>query len=71
MWDFAETVDDLYLVDRMYRWRKAAMDAEDIVIYDDRKCKEIEHVCEIVPDIRIAVFPATFCVEAVRLCDAA
>ena len=69
--DLAEAVDDLDLIDRVDGWREASVYAEDVVIYDDRECKEVEHVCEVVPDIGIAVFAAAFSVEAVRLGDAA
>lgn len=71
VWDLAEAVDDLDLVDRVDGWRKASVYAEDVVIYDDGECKEVEHVCEVVPDIGVAVLAAAFSVEAVRLSDAA
>lgn len=47
------------------------MYAEDLVIYNDRQCQEVEHVGEIVPDIRVAVLSRALGVEAVRLGDAA
>lgn len=71
VWNLAEAVDDLDLIDRVDGWRKTSMYAEYVVIYDDGECEEVEHVREVVPDVGIAVFAATFGVEAVRLGDAA
>lgn len=65
VWDLAEAVDDLDLIDRVDRGRQTSMYAEDIVIYDDGECEEVEHVCEVVPDVGIAVFAAALGVEAV------
>lgn len=70
MWNLSETVYYLYLVDRMYAWTKSTMNAEDLVVDYDAQSEEIEHVGEVVPDIRIAVFPCTFGVETVGLCNA-
>ena len=46
------------------------MYAEYFIIYNHGQSKEVEHVCEIVPDISVAVFAVAFSVETVRLCDA-
>ena len=47
------------------------MHAEDLVVDDDREGEEVEHVGEVVPDVRVAVFAVAFGVEAVGLGDAA
>jgi len=47
------------------------MNAEYLIIDDDTECQKIEHICEIMPDIGVAIFPRTFGVETVRLCNAA
>lgn len=47
------------------------MDAEYLVVYNDAEGEEVEHVCEVVPDVCVSVFPSTFGVEAVGLGDAA
>jgi len=39
--------------------------AEDLVIDDDGEGKEVEHVGEVMPYVRIAVFPRAFGVEAI------
>lgn len=68
---FSETVDDFDLVDRVYRGRQAAVYAEDLVVDDNREGQKVKHVGEVVPDVGVAVFARAFCVEAVRLRDAA
>lgn len=65
-----EAVDDLDLVDGVYAGAQAAMNAEDLVVDDDRQREKVEHVREIMPYVRVAVFARTLGVEAVRLCDA-
>lgn len=52
----AKTINNFDLVDGVDGRGKATMDAEDLVIDDHAKGKEIEHVGEIVPDIRITIF---------------
>lgn len=46
------------------------MYAEDLVVDDDRQRQEVEHVCEIVPHVCVAVLSGTLGVEAVRLGNA-
>lgn len=67
MWYLAKPVDDLDLVNRMNGRRQAAVDTEDLVIYNNTQSKKIEHVSEIVPDIGVTVFSSAFGVETVRL----
>lgn len=70
MRDLAEAVNDLYLVDRVDRWRETAMYTEDVVVYDDGKCEEVEHVCEVVPDVGVTIFAAALGVKTVGLGNA-
>lgn len=46
------------------------MHAEDLIVDDDTEGEEVEHVCEVVPDVGIAVFAGALGVEAVGLGDA-
>ena len=55
MRNFAESVDNLDLVNRVDRRRQATMHAKDLVVDDDRERQEIEHVGEVVPDVGVAV----------------
>ena len=52
----AKAINNFDLVDGVDGGGEAAMDAEDLVIDDHAQGKEIEHVGEIVPDIRITIF---------------
>lgn len=52
----AKAINNFDLVDGVDGRGEAAMDAEDLVIDDHAQGKEIEHVGEIVPDIRITIF---------------
>ena len=45
------------------------MYTENLIVYNHGQSKEVEHVCEIVPDISVAVFAVAFGVETVGLCD--
>ena len=45
------------------------MYTENFIVYNHGQSKEVEHVCEIVPDISIAVFAVAFGVETVGLSD--
>ena len=67
---FPIPVDDLDLVDRMDGRRKAAVDTEDLVVDDHTQCEEIKHVCEIVPNIGIAILACALCVESIGLRNA-
>lgn len=49
---------------------EAAVHAEYLIIDDHAKSEEVEHICEIVPDVGIAIFPSAFGVEAIGLGDA-
>jgi hypothetical protein len=45
------------------------MNTKDLIVDYDTQSEKVEHVCKIVPNIRVPVFPRTFRVEAVRLGD--
>lgn len=49
---------------------EAAVHAKDLIVDYHAKREEVEHVCEIVPNVGIAVFSSAFGVEAVGLGDA-
>lgn len=71
MRNLTEAVNNLDLIDRVYRGRQSTMNAEDLVAYDHRQRKVIEHVGEVVPYGCGTVFARAFGVEAVGLGDAA
>lgn len=47
MWNFLESINNLYLVNRVNRWREAAVNAKDGVVNDNRECEEVKHVGKI------------------------
>ena len=67
MGDFAETINNLNLVDAVNRRREAAVHTEDLVVDDDAKGEEVEEVGEVMPHICSAVLALAFSVEAVGL----
>jgi uncharacterized protein (DUF305 family) len=56
MRDFAETVDDLDLVNRMNARAETAMHTEDLIVDDTAQREVVEHIREVVPHCRVAVF---------------
>lgn len=43
------------------------MNAEDLIVDDHTQGKKIKHVCKVMPDVRVAIFPRALGVKAVRL----
>lgn len=62
-----EPIDNLDLINRVYTRAQPAVHAEDLVVDDDGEGEVVEHVCEVVPDVGVAVFARAFGVEAVGL----
>jgi len=71
MWYLAKSINDLDLVDTMNTRTQAAMHAENLIIYNDGEGEVVEHIGEIMPNARIAIFARALSVEAVGLCYAA
>lgn len=46
------------------------MHAKDLVVDHDAESKKVEHVGKVMPHVGISVFPRTFRIEPIRLCDA-
>lgn len=65
----SEAVDDLDLIDGVYRGGETAVDAKDLIVDDDGEREEIKHVGKVVPYVRVAIFPGALCIETVRLRD--
>lgn len=63
----SKSVDDLDLIDVVYRGAKTTVDAEYRVVDDHAESEKVEHVGEILPDCRRAVFSSTFEVESIGL----
>jgi hypothetical protein len=54
----------------MYTRAQTTVHAEDLVVDDAGEAEVVEHVCEVMPDGRVAVLAAAFGVKAVGLGDA-
>lgn len=57
MWYLSESVDNLDLINRMYAWTQASVHTEDFIVYNAAQGQVVEHVCEVMPNIRSAVLP--------------
>lgn len=71
MRNLPEAIDDLDLVDGVYRGRKASVYAKNLIVDYDRQGEKVEHVCKVVPYIGVPVLARALSVKAVRLCNAA
>lgn len=69
MRDFLYSIKAANVVKGVYAWRQATMKAEDLVIDQGRKWKIIKEIGKVFPHICVAVFPQTFVVKAIDLCD--
>jgi hypothetical protein len=67
MRNFSESIDDLNLVNGVNRGGQAAMDAENLIVYDHTESEEVEEIGEVMPNIRIPVFSRTLCIESIGL----
>ena len=48
---------------------QTTVEAENLIFDDSCQRQVVKEVCQIFPDISIAVLPETFVVEAIDLCD--
>lgn len=65
VWDLAEAIDDLDLINAVYAGAQPAVDTKDLVVDDATQAEIVKHVGEIVPHVGCAVFTRTLGVEAV------
>jgi hypothetical protein len=59
------------VIERVNAGRQTAVQTEDLIVDQGGEREVVEEVCEVFPDIRVAVLPQTFVVEAVNLSDLA
>lgn len=71
MRNLSEPINDFDLINGVYTRTQPSMHTEYLIINHYAQCEEVEHISEVMPDIRVAVFPRTLGVEAVGLGDAA
>ena len=61
----SKAIDNLDLIDTMYTRTQSAMHAKYLIVDHHREGEEIEHVGEVMPDVRVAVFAVAFGVKAI------
>ena len=64
-----EAIDDLDLVNAMDAGTQPSVHTEDLIVYHYTQCKEVKHVGEVMPDVRISVLAVAFSIETVGLSD--
>ena len=55
------------LIESVHTGRKASMEGEDLILNNGSEREVVKEVCEVFPDIRVAVFPQTLVVESINL----
>jgi len=71
MWYLPKAIYYLDLIDTMYAWAQATVYAENLIVYYAGQAEVVEHVGEVVPYSRVAVFATALGIEAVGLGNAA
>lgn len=46
------------------------MNTEDLIVDNHTQSEEVKHVGEVMPDVRISIFPCAFRIESIRLRNA-
>ena len=71
MRDLLDSVQCPDIVQGVYARREPSMETEDLIIDQGGERQVVEQICEVFPDVGVAVFSETFVVEAVDLSDLA
>ena len=71
MWHFLYAVEGPDVVERVNAGGEAAVQTEDLVVNQGGEREVVEEVCEVFPDIGVAVLAEALVVEAVYLSDLA
>lgn len=69
MGHFLDPIQRADIVQRVDRGTQTAVETEYLVINQGGEGQVVEEICEVFPDIRVAVFPQTLVVESVDLGD--
>jgi len=57
------------VIESINTWRETSVEAENLVVDKGSEGKVIEEICEVFPNVCVAVLPETFVVEAIDLRD--
>lgn len=71
MWHFLYTIEGSDVVKSIDARRKTSVETEDLVIDEGSEREVVEQICEILPNVGIAIFSEAFVVEAIDLSDLA
>jgi hypothetical protein len=71
MRNFLYTVERSNVIEGVDARRQTAVQAEDLVVNQGGEREVVEEVCEVLPDVGVAVLSEALVVEAVDLCDLA
>lgn len=69
MWDFLQAVQSSYVIQSVYGGRQTSVETEDLSVHQCGQRQVVEQVCEVLPDVGVAVLPQALVVEAVDLRD--
>ena len=69
MWDFLDAVKGPDVIEGVNARRETTVKTEDLVVNQSGEGQVVEKVCEVLPDIGVAVLSETLVVEAVNLGD--
>lgn len=67
MRDFLDSVELPNLIKSVDTGRQTTVETEDLSLNDGSQRQVIKELCEVLPHIRIAIFPQTFIVESVPI----
>ena len=71
MRNFLDTVESSDVIEGIDAWRETSVETEDLVVDKGCEGEVVKEVGEVLPYVGVAVFPKTFIVEAIHLCDLA
>lgn len=67
--NFLDSVERADVVEGIDAGRETTVKAEDLIVDESGEGKVVEQICEVFPNIGVAIFTQTFVVEAIDLCD--
>lgn len=68
---FLNPIETADIVEGINAWTQTSVKTEYLIVDESGQRKVVEEVCEVFPDVGVAIFPQAFVVEAVDLSDLA
>lgn len=69
MRDFLNSIEGADIVESIDTWGQASVETEYLIVDKGSKGKVVKEVCEIFPDVGVAIFAKTLIVKAIDLSD--